>query len=168
MTLKILAIAAAAVGSGVFLVTGQTTAQPAIYTAAQAAAGRAAYEETCGKCHTPGLSGRKGDPGELPALDTLPADWQKVVRDVGGRVPPLAGEKFLAIWGPRSTKDLTQRIKEATLGGFPPQGANEQTVFDIAAYVLQANGARAGSQALTADTAIPVQSLVAAPASAAR
>ncbi len=105
------------------------------------------------------LDARAIPESSLP-LETLPADWQKVVRDAGGRVPPLAGEKFVAIWGPRSTKDLTQRIKEATLGGFPPQGANEQTVFDLAAYVLQANGARAGSQALTADTAVPVQSLV--------
>lgn len=165
MTLKILATVAIAVGCGVFLVTAQTAVPPTVYTAVQAAAGRAAYEETCGKCHTPSLSGRTGDPGELPALDTLPADWQKVVKDASGRVPPLAGGKFLAIWGPRSTKDLTQRIKEATLGGFPPQGANEQTVFDIAAYVLQVNRARAGTEALTADTAVPVQSLVpAAPA----
>jgi mono/diheme cytochrome c family protein len=142
-----------------FALIGQTGEPPTVYTAAQAAAGRSGYEETCGKCHTPSLGGRKGDPSELPALSTLPADWQKVVQDAGGRVPPLAGADFMAIWGSRTTKDLSKRINEATLGGFPPKGANAETALDIAAYVLQANGARAGTQPLTAETAVPVQSV---------
>ncbi|HXP83427.1 MAG TPA: hypothetical protein VN841_01830 [Bryobacteraceae bacterium] len=163
MASKYLALTAVLAACGVVTLTARLAAQPgdrpAVFTAQQAAGGRAAYEETCGKCHTPSLTGRKGDPGEFPALTTLPADWQKVVQDAGGRVPPLVGASFMAVWGPRTTKDLSQRIKEATLGGFPPQGATAETALDIAAYVLQSNGARAGSQPLTADIAVPVNSV---------
>jgi len=163
MDKRYLVLATALAGCGVVVLTAQLPAQPSqppgVFTSQQAALGRAAYEETCGKCHTPTLSGRTGDPGELPALTTLPADWQKVVQDAGGRVPPLVGAKFMAVWGSRTTQDLSQRIKEATLGGFPPKGATAETALDIAAYVLQSNGARAGSQPLTADIAVPVKSL---------
>jgi mono/diheme cytochrome c family protein len=154
LSMALIAVAA----GGFFVLTGQTGESPSVYTAAQAAAGRTAYEETCGKCHTPSLLGRKGDPGELPALSALSADYQKTVQAAGGRVPPLAGPNFMAIWGYRTTKDLSQRIRDASIGGFTPK-ANEETVLDIAAYVLQVNGARAGSQALTADTAVPVKSV---------
>ncbi len=38
-----------------------------------------AYENTCGKCHTPTLTGRKGDPGELPPLSSLSGFYRKFI-----------------------------------------------------------------------------------------
>src|SRR3954469_17839767 len=42
-------------GSGSLLLTGQQPTPPSVFTSAQAEAGRHAYENTCGKCHTYGL-----------------------------------------------------------------------------------------------------------------
>ena len=74
MLRKLLLTASAVLGCGFFIVTGQRAAPPAVYTAAQAAAGRTAYESSCGKCHTSTLLGRKGEAGELPPLGSLPAN----------------------------------------------------------------------------------------------
>src|SRR5690349_4433327 len=119
-------IFAAIAGCGLFLATGQEPAQPGVFTAAQAEAGRTAYLNTCGKCHLESLLGRTGDPKEMPAVDSLPAVMKKVVLDAGGVVPPLAGPEFLEEWGARTTRELSQRIKTA-VGGFPPQGSDKQT-----------------------------------------
>lgn len=157
MTKKLL-LTTAAVAGGFFDLTGQPAAPPPVFTAAQAAAGRRAYASTCGKCHRDTLSGRKGEPGELPPLSSLPAGMQSVVNDAGGIVPPLAGDEFMAKWGPRTTRDLARRINEA-VGGFRPENSNENTYLDLTAYFLEANGARPGTQALTAATAVEVRSL---------
>src|SRR5215469_15012519 len=50
------------------------------FTAAQAQAGRAAYQGTCGACHAPDLSGREG--------------------------PQLAGANFMSQWGTRTAGEL--------------------------------------------------------------
>jgi hypothetical protein len=42
------------------------------------------------------------------------------------------------------------------IGGFPPKGADATTHLILTAYVLEMNGARAGSQELTDATAVPV------------
>ena len=151
------AVAAFAVaGCGFFVLTGQQAAPPAVYTTAQAAAGRTAYQSSCGKCHTDKLTGRNGEPGELPALSSLPANMQEVVKNYGGKVPPLVGANFMTKWA--TTKDLAKRIDEA-VGGFPPQDSDEQTYLSLTAYILQANGARPGTQALTPATAVEIRSL---------
>lgn len=155
--LKRLLVTATA-GCGLFVLTGQQAVPPAIYTAAQAANGRTAYQSSCGKCHTDTLMGRVGDIGEVPPLSSLPANMQQVVRAAGGKVPPLAGDKFMARWGVRTTKDLSTRIKDA-VGGFPPQDLDEETYLNLTAYVLQSNGAQPGTQALTAATAVEIRSL---------
>jgi cytochrome c553 len=67
-------------GSGLFVLTGQQPTPSGVFTSAQAEAGRLAYERTCGKCHTNALTGRKGDPGELPPLSSLPASYQEFIR----------------------------------------------------------------------------------------
>jgi mono/diheme cytochrome c family protein len=66
-----------------------------IFTSEQAAAGRVAYEKTCGRCHTLTLLGRQGKPEERPPVSSLSAADQQFIGNYGGRVPPLAGEAFL-------------------------------------------------------------------------
>ncbi len=161
--MRVLLVTASAVaGFGLFALAGQETSLPAVYTATQAAAGRTAYRSTCGKCHLESLLGRTGVPGEVPPLDSLPPDMQEVVRASGGQVPPLAGADFLAGWGARTTQDLSARVKVA-VGGFRPPASDKDTYLDLTAFFLQVNGARAGSQALTAGTAVEIRSIVAAP-----
>jgi mono/diheme cytochrome c family protein len=151
-------------GSGVFVLVGQQPVRLGAFSAAQADAGRTAYRTTCVKCHTESLTGRKGNPGEMPPLGSLPDDMQKVVANMGGKVPPLAGAAFMARWGGRTTKDLSTRIQEA-VGGFPPEGANEETSRNLTAYILEVNGAKPGTEALTAATAVVIRSMVAETAS---
>ena len=109
----------------------------AVFTRAQAEAGKAAYESTCVSCHGETL---------IPAAD---ATYQ------GQRIPPLAGAEFIGKWGSQTTGDLSRRIRVA-IGGFPPKGADASTHLTLTAYVLQMNGARTGNQELTDATAVPV------------
>ena len=69
-----------------------------------------AYENTCGNCHTPSLLGRKGEPGELPPVSSLP-----VSQDIAsGIVPPLAGTDFLKRWGGKTAKAGSQALTKDT------------------------------------------------------
>ena len=126
-------------GLGLLLPAQQPT--PAVFTAAQAEAGRTAYLSSCAACHTETL---------------IPSAGAKYM---GQEIPPLAGANFMAKWGTQTTGDLSRRIKVA-IGGFPPKETNEKTYLDLAAYVLQVNGARPGSQELTAATAVIVRTTV--------
>lgn len=163
---KSLLLAATILASALSILTAQQPAPSAVFTAAQAEAGRKAYENTCFNCHTPSLHGRKGDPGELPPVSSLPASMQDMA---SGIVPPLAGKDFMNRWGSRTTADLTERIFEA-VGAFPPEGtiipipghapaAGDPTAVNIAAYVLLVNGAKPGTQPLTKTTAAIVSSV---------
>jgi hypothetical protein len=142
--------------SGLIALTAQQSPKPAVYTTAQAAAGRAAYLTTCALCHTANLTGRKGDPGELPPLDALSEEMQIVVSNAGGQVPPLTGAAFMAKW--ETTRDLSRRVNEA-VGGFPPLGRDKNTYLNLTAYFLQVSGARPGAQDLTAATAVRLSDL---------
>ena len=154
---RLLVSAAAVAVCGCFVLTGQQqTEPPAAYTSEQAAAGKTAYESSCGKCHLEGLTGRHGDPGEAPPVSSLPDNMQKTLAQYSGKTPPLVGSHFMAKW--KTTRDLSLRIKSAA-GAFPPEKSNEETYLQVTAYILQSNGARSGTQALTADTAMPIQSL---------
>src|SRR4051812_32645039 len=82
-----------------------------VFTAAQAEAGRVAYDRTCGQCHTPSLLGRKGDPGEVPAIASLSERYQKFIGP-RGFVPPLAGKTFLGRWGEKTAGQLVARFQE--------------------------------------------------------
>src|SRR5262245_34154290 len=112
------------VASGVALVAGQQTATP-VFTAAQAAAGRATYQANCASCHLPDLGGRN-------------------------EAPPLAGANFMSTWGRRSTRDLFDYMS-ATM---PPGGAalTADDFASIVAFVLQSNGATPGAQAFATAT----------------
>ena len=143
----------ATVACTLLALTAQETPPPAVFTAAQAAAGKLEYQNDCHNCHTDKLTGRVGDPSELPAVSSLDAGAQKMIQGNGGNVPALAGPKFMARWGATTTKDLSARTKIAA-------GLDEQRYLNITAYILAFNGARPGTQALTEDTAVGVQSLV--------
>jgi mono/diheme cytochrome c family protein len=168
---KSILLAAAVLASGIFVLVaqqpGQEPAPPEVFTAAQAEAGRKAYENTCGNCHTPSLRGRKGDPGELPPVSSIPAYMQDMAR---GIVPPLAGADFMGRWGSNTAAQLIERIEEA-VGAFPPEGTNipvpghapaasDPTSVNITAYVLQVNGAKAGTQPLTKTTTATTAAIV--------
>src|SRR5580658_555674 len=63
------------------LLTGQQPTATGPYTAAQADAGRTAYQANCAGCHGPDLGGRND-------------------------AAQLAGSLFIGSWGGRTTKDL--------------------------------------------------------------
>ena len=100
-----------------------------VYTAAQAAAGRAVYEQACARCHQSNLQG-------------------------SFEAPQLAGESFLRFWGDLSPRDLYER----TSSSMPPDEdpLADEAYVDVVAYLLQANGAPAGDAPLTATTAVAI------------
>jgi S-disulfanyl-L-cysteine oxidoreductase SoxD len=120
------------------MLSAQEPVSPTVYTAAQATAGRTAYESSCISCHT----------GTL-----IPAAGAKYM---GQDIPPLAGAAFMTRWGARTTSDLSARIKEA-IGGFPPKPLDEKTYLNLSAYVLQVNGAQPGTRELTRETAVVIR-----------
>src|SRR5947208_8184507 len=122
MIKKLLATATAVTACGLFILTGQA-APSTVYAAAQAAAGRTAYQSSCINCHAETL---------IPPAGAKYGSQE---------IPPLAGDRFMTRWGTQTTSDLSSRIKVA-IGGFPPKDLDEQTYLNLAAYVLQVNGAR--------------------------
>jgi len=147
-------------GSGLFVLGGQEPVQTGVFTSAQAEAGRKSYENTCGRCHTYSLHGRKGEAGELPPVSSLSEADQKFIGNPN-HVPPLAGEAFLKRWGDKTVAQLIDRF-QVTVGdsSFGFTGIDENTTVNITAYVLQVNGAKAGTQPLTRETSAVVNSLV--------
>ena len=117
----------------------QQSAPPSapVYTAAQAEAGRTAYTASCSGCHLRDLTG------------TFEA-------------PQLAGSNFLNQWGDKTIGDLYAYLM-ATMPPTEPGRPGGQAMIDIVAYLLQANGASAGSQPLTPQTPASVRSAIGAP-----
>jgi alcohol dehydrogenase (cytochrome c) len=107
--------------------------QGATYTDQQALAGQVAYVQRCAACHGSTLSG-------------------------GGEAPPLAGPAFMGSWGPLTIRELFARTRE-TMPPENPDGLSADTYASIVAYVLKANGAQAGSSALTSDTSVTIASI---------
>src|ERR1700688_1481477 len=130
--LIVIAAGGAALLAGIL--TGQ---QPAIatapYTQAQADAGRAAYQTSCAGCHGADLGGRND-------------------------ASQLAGSLFMGSWGNRTTGDLVGFMQ----GAMPPGnagGLSEATYLNIAAFILDSNGARPGAQPLTAAATVGIRSI---------
>jgi len=101
-------------------------------TMQQAEAGRGVYQSRCAGCHGPDLGGNEG--------------------------PALAGSNFVAAWGSRIARELVSTIQTT----MPPGNAGslgEETSVNLAAFILAANGATPGSQALTASAAFPIRSV---------
>src|SRR5262249_15230784 len=108
------------------------------FTAAQAAAGRAAYDRSCAGCHRADLQG-------------------------SFEAPQLAGSNFLNAWGDKTVSDL-QTYLMSSMPPTDPGSPGAQSMVDIVAYIVQANGARPGTQALTPQSARPIRSMLGAAA----
>ncbi|MGA2216307.1 MAG: PQQ-binding-like beta-propeller repeat protein [Bryobacteraceae bacterium] len=109
-------------------------AQPAAFTAEQAAAGRSAYQANCASCHRADLAG-------------------------SGEAPQLAGANFKSAWGARPASDLIAYMQSA-MPPANPGGLGAKAYVDLAAFILEVNGgegtgarsAAQPSQAAAADT----------------
>jgi hypothetical protein len=145
---------------GLFLLRGQAPVRTGVFTAAQAEAGRIAYGNTCARCHTYSLRGRKGDAGELPPVSSLSEADQKFIGNPN-HVPPFVGETFLSRWGDKTVSQLIARFDvTAKDPSFGFSNVDDETAVVIAAYVLQANGGKAGNEPLTRATRVLVNSAV--------
>ena len=117
---------------GLAVITGQTPAPVEPFTAVQSAAGRAAYLANCASCHLQDLAGRN-------------------------EAPQLAGANFMAAWGARPINELLTYIQST----MPPGTAGSlgpEAYVNLVAFLLEANGARAGNQPLTLKTASLIRS----------
>ncbi len=139
-TVRRAAAAAAAVMLSAAAASGAQSAE-GTYTAAQAAAGRAVYEQACARCHQSNLQG-------------------------SFEAPQLAGESFLQFWGDLSPRDLYDRTRSS----MPPDedALADEAYVDVVAYLLQANGAPAGDAPLTATTAVAIGTVASGEAPAAQ
>jgi len=102
---------------------GSGGGMPPVYTAAQAAAGKTSYNSTCAVCH-----------------------GNTMVNGTFG--PPLAGEYFRNKWSGRTVRTFYDRSK--TMPPSAPGSLKDATYTNIVAYILQVNGAKAGSAKLPA------------------
>jgi alcohol dehydrogenase (cytochrome c) len=109
--------------------TGTQAQMSSVYTAAQAAAGQASYQTNCASCHQPTLAGQN-------------------------EAPPLAGPNFMNTWRARTTKDLIDYMAATMPPGRPSLG--EEEYVNLAAFILQFNGAAPGAQPLAVATAAPI------------
>ena len=89
-------------------------ARQAAYTADQAEAGAAVYQESCAGCHLPNLSG-------------------------SFEAPELAGSNFRNTWGARSVTDLLELMRE-TMPTEAPGSLDESQYVALAAFILRQNG----------------------------
>jgi alcohol dehydrogenase (cytochrome c) len=101
-------------------------------TMAQAEAGRALYQARCSGCHATDLGGNEA--------------------------PQLAGSNFVAAWGSRVARELVNYI-QTSMPPANPRSLTETEAANLAAFVLAANGAAPGTQALTAASAFPIRSV---------
>lgn len=119
--------------AAVVRLTGSQASNTGPFTTGQADAGRAAYASACASCHGATLQG-------------------------AFEAPPLAGTSFLSVWRARSTRDLVDYIATR----MPPDRSaalDEANSLAMAAYILEANGATPGTDALTRTTALPIGSV---------
>ena len=110
-------------------------AQSGPFTEAQAAAGRASYFANCAGCHLADLRG-------------------------ANEARPLVGPDFMRTWNARSAQELIAFLG-VTMPPPPaaPGSLGPQSYVNLAAFLLQANGATAGAGELTAATSVTVGSV---------
>jgi mono/diheme cytochrome c family protein len=152
--------AIALLGLGSFVLTGQQPESPAVFTAAQADAGRTAYENSCGQCHTYSVLGRKGEEGELPPIASLPAPYQKFIGP-RGRVPALMGKAFVTKYGQKKVTEMFTLFRGAAdTTPVAELHMSDDTLVNITAYILRKNGAKPGNQPLEKTTSTVFGSVV--------
>src|SRR6185436_9997527 len=91
--------------------------QAGVFTAAQAAAGRTAYDANCSGCHLRDLRG-------------------------SNEAAQLAGGNFMNQWGDKTVAELHAYLM-ASMPPTSPGAPGSQAMLDIVAYLLQANGGAA-------------------------
>jgi mono/diheme cytochrome c family protein len=122
----------AALGFGYSAAVAQTAASP--FTDDQVQAGHGAYASYCASCHGGDLTGT-------------------------GHFPALTGKAFLNEWGSRTTHDLYEKIRD-TMPFCAGGTLDDNSYAAIVALILKANGAAAGSQPLTPDTSLEIDTIV--------
>jgi alcohol dehydrogenase (cytochrome c) len=115
------------------IASGKQSPSAGVYTAEQANAGRATFQSTCAPCHQADLKG-------------------------GTDAPQLAGSNFVNTWSTRTTADLFARIRY-TMPQNSPGSLSDQDALNLAAFILQSNGAPAGTAALTPDVKVSIGSV---------
>jgi len=115
-----------------FLAATASAQEPAPFTIEQAAAGLAAYRTYCASCHLTDLAG-------------------------ANEARPLAGPAFMSTWSERTVQQLLL-YTQLTMPQAPgiPGSLGEDAYADITAFILQANGAQPGTEALTTDNATAI------------
>jgi alcohol dehydrogenase (cytochrome c) len=101
-------------------------------TLQQAEAGRTMYQGRCSSCHAPDLG--------------------------GSEAPQLSGATFQASWGTRTARELVVYI-QTTMPPGATGSLSEEAAVNLAAFILAANGAAPGNQALTAAATFPIRSV---------
>ena len=96
----------------------QTELATGPFTTDQIEAGRKAYTKSCAACHQANLQGQ-------------------------GDALPLAGRRFMAGWQTRTSQDLYNLI-HASMPQGAPNSLDDQTYANVTAFILYANGAKAG------------------------
>jgi mono/diheme cytochrome c family protein len=102
----------------------QTEVATGPFTEAQIEDGRKVYAARCAACHLPGLAGQ-------------------------GEALPLAGSQFMAGWSNRTTQDLYTLIR-ASMPKDAPGNLDDRDYANVTAFILHANGAKAGPTAFLA------------------
>jgi mono/diheme cytochrome c family protein len=127
-------LVAIVMASAAVVVAEEQTAPTSVFTEQQAETGKAAYTKNCASCHQPDLSG-------------------------SNEIPQLAGESFMGTWGNKTTKDLRDYMSAAMPYGGP--SLDPDTYTSITAFILSSNGAVAGTEKLSALTAVPIGTVTA-------
>ena len=96
-----------------------------VFTDAEAARGKTAYNNNCSACHMEDLSG-------------------------SGQALPLAGDAFMDIWEGQTMNDLVGLV-EGTMPQDRPGSLEPAMALDIISYVLQQNKFPAGTEELKND-----------------
>ena len=130
---RYLVLGASLIGLGTIFAVAQENLSPGPFTAEQVAAGRTAFMASCAACHQANLSGQ-------------------------GDALPLAGRQFITGWSARTSGDLYNLI-HASMPANAPGSKDAQTYANITAFILYANGAKAGPTALTPTTAVRIGSI---------
>ena len=128
-------IAASALGAAsIVALTAQQGAAPTpVYTAAQAQAGRGVYDQNCAGCHGANFQGT-------------------------GDAPSLASGTFMLKWRNKMVSELFGEIIQ-TMPPTSPGSLGEAAGLNVTAYILQRNGAPAGTQPLTPGAAMQIASV---------